>query len=68
MKSEVFNIDCMKKISELKKEQTQLLATDRKDKKPRELSAIKKRLRFLKTCIAYLESQPSEEFVRGEVK
>src|SRR5260221_14692039 len=58
----------MNKLSECNKEQKQHLETDREDKKTSELSRIRKLLQFLKTCIAYLESQPTEEFVKQEVK
>ena len=50
----------------IEKEITELLATDIADLKKVQIKRIGNRIQFLRTVLAYLKSNPSEEFLKKE--
>lgn len=57
----------MNKIGIIQKEIRELLATDTDGFKNAQLTKIKKRLQFLKTCEHYLQSDPPPKFIKAEI-
>src|SRR6476469_6053494 len=53
-------------IKEIRKELSELMATNESDHTNSKLIRIKKRIQFLKTCEHYLESNPTKEFIQQE--
>lgn len=56
----------MKAIEYLQDELTELLNTNQDDFTKPQLNRIKKRIQFVRTCVMYLESNPSEDFLNKE--
>jgi hypothetical protein len=56
----------MKTLTTINSEIEELLALDRNREKPSVLNRAKKRIQFLKVCKAYLESEPTTEFLNKE--
>lgn len=56
----------MKTINELQKELDNIMQQDRSDLTPPQVSRLQSRAAYLRHCIYYLQTHPTEDFIRKE--